>query len=49
MTLEKLLIFGFSIAVVTALAVTATNMANDREPSYGTYKGKVEALVDATQ
>ena len=49
MTLEKLLIFGFAIAVVTALTVTATNMANDRKPAYGTYSGKVKALVDATK
>lgn len=48
MTLEKLLIFGFGIAVVTALTITATGMSEDKEPAYDTYHGKVEALVDAT-
>lgn len=48
MTLEKLLIFGFGLAVVTALAITATNMSNDKEPAYNTYQDKVKTLVDAT-
>lgn len=48
MTLEKLLIFGLAIAVFTALAVTATNMSNDKKPAYETYQDKVESLVDAT-
>ena len=46
MTLEKLLIFGFGIAVVTALTVTATTLAEDRAPQYDGYRGKVETLVE---
>jgi hypothetical protein len=49
MTLEKLLIFGFGLAVVVALTVTATGMSKDKKPAYDTYHGKVEALVDATK
>lgn len=48
MTLEKLLIFGFGIAVVTVLALTATNMSKDKAPAYNTYQGKVSSLVNAT-
>lgn len=46
MTLEKLLIFGFGIAVASALAFTATNMANEREPDYEGYQQKVQDTVD---
>ncbi len=46
MTLEKLLIFGFAIAVAFALATTATNMANDRKPDYEGYQDKVQKTVD---
>ncbi len=46
MTLEKLLIFGFGLAVASALAFTATNMANDRKPDYEGYQEKVQTTVD---
>ena len=48
MTLEKLLIFGFAIAAVIALTVTATNMMNDHEPRYDTYTDRVEDLTEMT-
>jgi hypothetical protein len=48
MTLEKLLIFGFAIAVATALTLTATGMMEDNEPRYGTYSDRVEDLVEMT-
>lgn len=48
MTLEKLLIFGFGLALVTALTITATNMSKDKAPAYDTYKGKVTTLIEAT-
>jgi len=44
MTLEKLLIFGFGLAVVGALVVTATNMSNDREPDYTGFKSKTTTM-----
>lgn len=46
MTLEKLLIFGFGLAVVTALAITGSNMADDRSPDYDGYKSKVTTMLD---
>lgn len=46
MTLEKLLIFGFAIAVTTAIAVTATNMSNDKGPAYSGYRDKVTTLIE---
>lgn len=46
MTLEKLLIFGFGIALVTALAVTGSNMANDRKPDYSGYKEKTTTMLE---
>jgi hypothetical protein len=48
MTLEKLLIFGFALAVFTALAVTGKNMMVDHEPRYDGYSEKVRDLVDLT-
>jgi hypothetical protein len=42
MTLEKLLIFGFALAVMIALTVTATTMSRDRQPDYDGYRQKVE-------
>lgn len=48
MTLEKLLIFGFAIAAVTALTLTATGTMDDHEPRYDTYSDRVEGLVDLT-
>jgi len=46
MTLEKLLIFGFAIAVVTALAITGTNINNRNEPREGRYQEQVRDMVD---
>ena len=46
MTLEKLLIFGFALAVASALTVTATNMAKDRKPDYDGYQSKVQDTLD---
>lgn len=49
MTLEKLLIFGFAIAVAAAIAFTAASTADDREPDYTGYKGKVEKMIEKTR
>lgn len=49
MTLEKLLIFGTGLAIVTALTVTATNMAQDRKPQYDGYKTGVTEMIDKTR
>lgn len=46
MTLEKLLIFGFGLAVVTALTVAATSLSKDRKPDYEGYQSKVKATMD---
>ena len=46
MTLEKLLILGFALAVMTALTVTATNMSKDRRPDYQGYQQKVQDTMD---
>lgn len=46
MTLEKLLIFGFAIAVVTALAITGTRMNERNEPRNTGYQGQVRDMVD---
>lgn len=49
MSLEKLLIFGFGIAVASAIAFTAANTADDREPDYTGYKSKVEKMIEKTR
>ena len=49
MTLEKLLIFGFAIAVVTAITVTATGMVEDKEEPYNAYQDEVRNIVEQTQ
>lgn len=46
MTLEKLLIFGFAIAVVTVLAITATGIAERRAPQNQGYQSQVREMVD---
>jgi hypothetical protein len=46
MTLEKLLILGFAIAVMTALAVTATGIAERRAPQNDAYQAEVRDMVD---
>ncbi|MEM8631801.1 MAG: hypothetical protein AAGF74_11225 [Pseudomonadota bacterium] len=48
MTLEKLLIFGFALALVTAVTVSATSMVKDRKSEGGSYKTEVEGLVQKT-
>ena len=49
MTLEKLLIFGFAIAVVAALATNGRTIADNRTPDYRTYHVEVTELVAQTQ
>jgi hypothetical protein len=46
MTLEKLLILGFAIAVMTALAVTATGIAERRAPQNDRYQAEIRDMVD---
>jgi hypothetical protein len=46
MTLEKLLILGFAIAVATVLAITATGMAERREPQNTRYQAEIRDMVD---
>ena len=46
MTLEKLLILGFAIAVVTAITVTARGMVEDKEEPYTNYQDKVSEIVE---
>ncbi len=45
MTLEKLLIFGFGIAVVAAIAFSAGKMVDDRKPKKTKYETKVETML----
>jgi len=49
MTLEKLLIFGFALAAVTALTTIAANMAGERKPDYGGYQSKVNETMSKMQ
>ena len=49
MTLEKLLIFGFAIAVATALATSGQSIAEKRKPENVTYQKNITALVKKTQ
>ncbi len=46
MTLEKLLIFGFAIALVTALTVAATRMVDDQKEPYTGYKDELTNIVE---
>jgi len=46
MTLEKLLILGFAIAVMTALAVTATGIAERRAPQNSAYQSEIADMID---
>ena len=48
MTLEKLLIIGFALAVSTVLAVTATGIAERRAPQNDRYQDQVRDMVDPT-
>ena len=46
MTLEKLLIFGFAIALVGALTLAATSVSTTRDTQKTGYKDKVQGLAD---
>lgn len=47
MTLEKLLLIGFALAVVTALAVTARNMVeDDTSPRNDRYRQGVGEMLE---
>lgn len=49
MSLEKLLIFGFALAVVAAITVLATNVSDTRSTERDGYKTKVNGLVELTR
>lgn len=49
MTLEKLLIFGFALAVCIALTAIAASLADDRSPQAKGYKSKVTTMVKRTR
>ena len=44
MTLEKLLIFGFSLAVLAAIATVGTTLMSDREQQKGTYDSNIDGI-----
>jgi hypothetical protein len=46
MTLEKLLIFAFALAVFSALVVSATTLMKDSSSSNSTYEEHVKTTVD---
>ena len=46
MSLEKLLIFGFALALVAALTVAATGVTETRGTQKTGYKEKVQGLAD---
>jgi hypothetical protein len=46
MSLEKLLIFGFALAVVAALTLSGRDMKSDREVQTDGYKEKVNGLAE---
>lgn len=46
MTLEKLLIFGFALAVVSALTTMATGVADSRGEMRDGYKERVGDVVE---
>ncbi|NNE81512.1 MAG: hypothetical protein HKN18_14690 [Silicimonas sp.] len=46
MSLEKLLIFGFALALVGALTLSATGMSESRVDQKTGYKDKVQGLAD---
>lgn len=49
MSLEKLLIFGFALAVVSAVTVLATSIGETRSTERDGYKEKVSDLVELTR
>lgn len=46
MTLEKLLIFGFAIAMVAAITLSATGITDSRTTQKDGYRDKVDALAE---
>lgn len=46
MSLEKLLLFGFALALVAALTMAATGTTETRGTQKTTYKEKVRSLAD---
>ena len=48
MTLEKLLILGFALALMYAITVVGKNMMEDHEPRYGSYTEGVDDLIGLT-
>ena len=48
MTLEKLLIFGFALAVSVALTTIAENTADRRIPDNNAYEARVTSMVQQT-
>lgn len=48
MTLEKLLILGFALAVSVALTTIATNTADRRVPDNNAYEARVDRMVQQT-
>ncbi|MEL6516751.1 MAG: hypothetical protein AAFU41_16825 [Pseudomonadota bacterium] len=49
MTLEKLLIFGFAIAAVGALALTGSGIMTERKTDRTGYKTDVQELVNKSK
>lgn len=45
MTLEKLLMFGFALAVFIALTLSASTIMSNREPSNQKYQDRVTDMV----
>lgn len=44
MTLEKLLIFGFALAVLLAISTMGTTMWDDRKAKGSDFQGKIDAI-----
>lgn len=49
MSLEKLLIFGFALAVLMSLAILADDTSTIREEQNTGYKEKIDELVEKTR
>lgn len=47
MTLEKLLIFGFALAVLLAISTIGSNLMTDRNTSSGELEGKFGDIAGA--
>jgi len=44
MSIEKILIFGFAIAVVSTLTLLSTDIVDERQTSEGNWRTKIEDL-----